>query len=179
MDFAKLEKNISDFIYEAQLKIGFGSHKMSINYPLDSLNRLLGVNAGMDEMEEYLSRFADYAEERLGRVEFERQYGGKLIRIDVPAKGAEYIYEHADKCSFLPEFVSLIREKGITLEDVTALFRKYSDKVHVEKSANDEFDYLVYFEDGKPDGYYYCFADEGIQLTYHRFTKEDYESFGF
>ena len=27
--------------------------------------------------------------------------------------------------------------------------------------------------------YCYCIADEGCHLTYHRFTKEDYEAFGF
>lgn len=179
MDFSKFEKNICDVIYEAQLKIGFESHAMSMNYPLDSLNRLLGVNVSMEETLELLEKYADCAEERLGRLSFEKQYGGKLVRVNVPEKGVNYIHEHADKCSFLPEFVELMCKNTTTIEDITALFRKYSDKVHVEKSGNDEFDYLIYFEDGKPDEYYYCFADEGVRMTYHRFTKEDYEAFGF
>lgn len=179
MDFSKLEKNICDVIYEANLKVaGCGIHAMSMNYPLDSLNRMLGVNVGIDEMEKLLGDFADYAEERLGRIEYSRQHG-TLIRIDIPAKGVDYINEHADKSSFLPELVELMRKSNTTIEDITALFRKYSDKVHVEKSSIDEFDYLVYFEDGKPDEYYYCFADEMVRMTYHRFTKEDYEAFGF
>ena len=179
MDFSKLEKNICDVIYEAQLKIGLGSGTMSMNYPLDSLNRLLGVNVSMEKMLTILEEFADNAEERLGRLSFEKQYGGKLIRIDVPKKGVDYIREHADKCSFLPELVELMLKNTTTIEDITSLFRKFSDKVCVEKSNNDEFDYLIYFEDGKPDEYYYCFADEGVRMTYHRFTKEDYEAFGF
>ena len=44
---------------------------------------------------------------------------------------------------------------------------------------NGEFDWLISFEDGQPDAYRYCIADEGCHLTYHRFTKEDYEAFGF
>ncbi len=180
MDFTKLEKNLSDVIYEAQLKIGYGSHTMSMNYPLDSLNRLLGTNVGTDEMKKLLGDFADYAEERLGRIEYSELKGSsEMIRIDVPAKGADYIHEHADKSPFLPEFIALMCKNGATIDDVTALFRKYSDKVHVERSKTDEFDYLVYFEDGRPDSYYYCITDEIISLTYHRFTKEDYEAFGF
>lgn len=51
--------------------------------------------------------------------------------------------------------------------------------VHVEELHNGEFDWLISFEDGQPDAYRYCIADEGCHLTYHRFTKEDYEAFGF
>ena len=51
--------------------------------------------------------------------------------------------------------------------------------MHVEALHNGEFDWLVYFEDGRPDAYCYCIADEGCHLTYHRFTKADYEAFGF
>ena len=58
-------------------------------------------------------------------------------------------------------------------------FRRHGEHVHVEALHNGEFDWLVYFEDGKPDAYCYCIADEGCHLTYHRFTKEDYEAFGF
>ena len=46
-------------------------------------------------------------------------------------------------------------------------------------SGSGEFDYLLEFEDGKPDAFVYCITDEGCHLTYHRFTREDYEAFGF
>ena len=43
----------------------------------------------------------------------------------------------------------------------------------------EEFDLLLYFPDGKPDSYYYCLKQEGEHVLYHRFTREDYLSFGF
>ena len=43
----------------------------------------------------------------------------------------------------------------------------------------DEFDYLIYFADGKPDAYRYCIHDEMGQLIYHRFTQKEFETFGF
>ena len=63
--------------------------------------------------------------------------------------------------------------------ELLAVFNRYGDRVHVEELHNGEFDWLISFEDGQPDAYRYCIADEGCHLTYHRFTKEDYEAFGF
>jgi len=34
-------------------------------------------------------------------------------------------------------------------------------------------------EDGKPDDYRYCVVVEGNHVTYHRYTPEDYNDFGF
>ena len=65
------------------------------------------------------------------------------------------------------------------MDDVIALFEAYSPCVRVDELRNGEFDFLIRFEDGKPDAFYYCITDEGCHLTYHRFTKEDYEMFGF
>lgn len=42
-----------------------------------------------------------------------------------------------------------------------------------QEMENDEFDYLLRFEDGD-DNYLYCFKDEGCHITYHRFLPEDY-----
>ena len=67
----------------------------------------------------------------------------------------------------------------VTMDELLAVFNRYGDSVHVEELHNGEFDWLISFEDGQPDAYRYCIADEGCHLTYHRFTKEDYEAFGF
>ena len=45
----------------------------------------------------------------------------------------------------------------------------------MEKTAGGEFDYLVYFEDGEPDSFWYCITDEGCHMIYHRFSEEDYK----
>ncbi|MBD5159206.1 MAG: DUF3877 family protein [Ruminococcus sp.] len=54
----------------------------------------------------------------------------------------------------------------------------------IEEKNNDEFNYLVYFVDGIPDEYLYCLTveeeiDGHLHITYHRFTREDYEELGF
>ena len=79
----------------------------------------------------------------------------------------------------LADFIAAIGRHGCTMDELLAIFHRHGERVHVEALHNGEFDWLVYFEDGKPDAYCYCIADEGCHLTYHRFTKEDYEAFGF
>lgn len=94
-------------------------------------------------------------------------------------KGAAWVHAHTNPNGFLAAFIAAIGRHGCTMDELLAVFNRYGDRVHVEELHNGEFDWLISFEDGQPDAYRYCIADEGCHLTYHRFTKEDYEAFGF
>ena len=65
-----------------------------------------------------------------------------------------------------------MRGLTVSFDDILAVFHQFSDKVHCEKlEGNEEFDYLVYFEDGTPDSYRYCIKlDDDGDAVYHRFT---------
>lgn len=180
MDYKMLEDNLADVILEAQLKLGYEGRSMSMNYPLQSLNRLLGTSEDGEGMKRLLDGFADFAQEQLGRVEYSR-HDGDIFRLCVPEKGVEYIHGLSGSASsgFLAELIAQIKQPGTTMEQVLEIFRRHSDRVHVEDSDSGEFDKLVYFEDGIPDDHFYCLTDEGICVTYHRFTREDYTDLGF
>lgn len=45
----------------------------------------------------------------------------------------------------------------------------------IEPEYKKEFDYLIYFADGKPDAYRYCIHFEDEHAIYHRFTAKEYE----
>ena len=66
MNFDRLEKNICDNIYEAQLKLGYDKRPMSLNYMASSLIHLLGA----DVTEDVLDKFADNVSARLGKLSF-------------------------------------------------------------------------------------------------------------
>ena len=87
-----------------------------------------------------------------------------------------------EACKNIPN-VEIDSFNGLTVsfDDILAVFHQFSDKVHCEKlEGNEEFDYLVYFEDGTPDSYRYCIKlDDDGDAVYHRFTPEDYAAFGF
>ena len=180
MNFERLESNLFDNIFEAQLKLGYEARPLSLNYMNSTLRSLLGTTDG--DLTALLRSFSSEAAPRFGQLSFREIDGG--ICITVPAEGTKYVHENAPTNSFISKFIELLRRHGITADDVTALFRSYSDCVHVEdKSSSGEFDLLVYFEDGCPDNYRYCLTVEDdfgcCHISYHRFIPEDYEAFGF
>lgn len=175
MNFAALEKNIVGVISEQQIKLGYRSEVVRLYYPLDSLNRILRTEDSRMQMLNHLEEFCGFAEERLGRIEVDGV--GERFCLAVPPRGSDYIHACAEKNEFLHMFIETIRRHGCTIEDILAVFRNFSPRVHMESVQEGEFDYLLYFEDGEPDDYRYCLTREGGHLTYHRFTEEDFESF--
>lgn len=178
MNYERLEKNITDNIREAQIKLGFDGRPMSLNYTINSLKSLLATDS---DIKSALENFSAYASNRLGAITFHEIKNGFCITI--PEKGTSYV-NSLDGFEFITEFINTVRRHGISIEDVMAVFRKYSDRIVIEEKHNGEFDYLIYFEDGIPDEYFYCIAleeeiDGHIHVTYHRFIKEDYEEFNF
>jgi hypothetical protein len=177
MDFARLEKNIGDVIKEEQVKLGYRSESIRLFYPLRSLNVLLQTDMGVGEMEMCLKEFCARMEPKFGKAAISHE--GERFCFHLPPEAADYIHGHTPESGFLYDFIGIIGKHGTTIEDVLAVFGRYSDRVHVERTTHGEFDYLVYFEDGEPDDFRYCLTDEGAHVIYHRFTVEDYEDFKF
>lgn len=177
MDYTKLENNIIDVLKEEQVKLGYRSEAVRLYYPLQSLNRFLKTNHNISEMLEELKQFTKSAEEKLGRIEISNENDRFCFLL--PPRASEYVHEHMDNTEFIRDFINTVSRHGVSIDEVLELFHKYSDNVHAEKVSNGEFDYLVYFEDGKPDEFRYCITDEGCHIIYHRFTAEDYNDFGF
>lgn len=177
MDYSRLEKNIMDVIQEEQVKLGYRSEAVRLYYPLQSLNRFLGTNYDIREMKEELNLFTQSVKDRLGQIEVSNQKDRFCFLL--PPQISDYVHEHMEDTDFIYEFVNTVSKHGITIDDVLAVFYKHSDKVHVEKITQGEFDYLVYFEDGIPDEFRYCITDEGCHIIYHRFTPDDYNDFQF
>lgn len=177
MNYKRLEKNIIDNIKEAQIKLGFDNRPMSFNYTESSLKNLLAT----DDIESALEDFSVNAVDRLGKITFHKIKTGFCLTVS--EKGTSYV-NTLDGFEFIKEFINTVRKHGISIDDVIAVFKKYSDNVVIEEKHNGEFDYLIYFADGVPDDYYYCITleeeiDGHIHITYHRFIKEDYEEFSF
>ena len=182
MNFDALEKNLTDNILEAQLKLGYSEMPISLNFMLLSLCHLLETDADTEKMQQILAEFSDYAKPRFGEITYRQIDGGFCFR--VPAEGAAYVHTHAEGGEFIRTLLDAVRDPAATLETVFAVFRSASDDAVITESPDDEFDYLAYFPDGVPDSYRYCIAaeediDGSIRISYHRFTKADYDDFGF
>lgn len=177
MNFQRLEENIFDMLKEQQIKLGYRSETVHLYYPLTSLNRFLESELDAEKMRHALDGFVKAEEAKLGAVDITVQ--GDRFCFAIPPRGTDYVHEHMENHEFIRDFIGVIEKHGCRIEDIMQQFYKYSDHVHVEKVSHGEFDYVVYFEDGKPDSYRYCIADEGCHMIYHRFTPEDYDDFGF
>lgn len=168
MNYSRLEKNLTDNIREAQLKLGYDNRPMSLNYMNTSLAHLIGAEC----TEDVLVKFAEYVKNRLGELTFREIRDGWCITVS--AEGTEYV-NNLTGYDFLSELIDSVRKHGTSMEQVLDIFRRYSENITVKEIRNDEFDLLVY----GVDEYYYCLTDEGCHITYHRFIREDYEDLGF
>ena len=172
--FAELEANLEAMLHESMVKIGYMKGKpVGVYYTEDLLCHLLGIPTGdRQEASSLLTQFADDSEELWGRISFE--YANRRYKLTVPAKGLDYVYQRNKDKHFLEELINTLKKPDITIDDVTKVFKKYSDNVISEKSNNDEFEYAVHFADKRIDAFIYCFSFDEMGQYYHRFTEYDY-----
>lgn len=173
--FDRLEQNMQAVIAEQQIKLGYLEEKIRLYYPLASLNGLLEMECTVSEMMGKLEEFFTSVEEKYGKTEVTEKEGRFCFLLS--SQAGKYVHEHMGDYAFLRELIEMVAGHGHSFEEVLSVFRKYSDCVHVEPVDYGEFDYLIYFQDGKPDDFIYCISLEGQHITYHRFTRADYESF--
>lgn len=180
-NFAQLKRNIIDFLGESEIKVGYLPGPVRMNYPLDSLNALLGTDCTPETIRPVLVAFREHCRAELGELRF-KVVEGKYC-ITVPAEGVAYVHEQFPKSPFLIELVGLAEEshhRPVTIEELEAVFRRASSSAVCRAVADEpEFNYLCYFADGVPDDYRYCVDLRGGHLSYHRLTPHDYAAFGF
>lgn len=192
-----LQQHIFDTIKEWQMKIGSRDESIRLYYPAVSLMNLLRLGdeagdgrtedraeekkpegeAGLGELDGALLVFAQDVEPLLGKIQFSRQ--GERYCIEVPEKGCAYIADSVPEPEFLKRFLSVITAKDSTLEQIRACFRDFAGMYelgYTEKDKEGEgVGHVFYFSSAVPEPYIYCVEEDEFGLTYHRFTREDYE----
>lgn len=176
MNFGLLKNNLVSVIKESQIKLGYESISFGVNYVTPSLLHLL-KGASEEDLYQTLIDFCTEYEGVFGNIEVVKNDTG--YRLNVPAKGVDYVYSTYDDGDFLVKFINEIRNPLATVASVVDVFRSFGSEVHIEKIENGEFDYLIYFENGEPDDFLYCIDVEDLGMTYHRFMKDDYLDFEF
>ena len=157
MNYNRLETSLIDVIKEEQAKLGYMKEKISLYYPLSSLNHFFGSEA-------------------FGEVVVSHR--GERFCFTVSDKASEYVHNNMKDNEFIKALIELVGRHGCTMDEIKELFDSYSDKIVTEAMDNGEFDIMMRFDDGS-DPYYYCFKDEGCHIIYHRFLPEDYADFEF
>ncbi len=176
MNCEPLENNLIDIIKEEQAKLGYQKERIRLYYPLSSLNHFFKSNYNVHEMKDCLKEFCSFVSPRLGAVDISNK--GERFCFSIPETGSEYVHEHTEENEFIHTLVKVVSRHGCSMEDILAVFHQYSQQVHIEEVHHGEFDYLVYFEQGEPDTYRYCFHIEEPHIIYHRYLPEDYQDLG-
>ncbi|MBE5967166.1 MAG: hypothetical protein E7255_09400 [Lachnospiraceae bacterium] len=191
--FQELTNNLEAMLHESMVKIGYvKGQPVGIYYTKDLMHHLLGLEkCSMEEKElsnhhnqsnrkEILEKHALQQLEQFTR-EKEPEWGNILCelqkdryKLTVPAKGMEYVYKKNKDNHFLEDLIGVLRYPDVTIENVIAVFHKYSDQVICEKSEDEEFEYAVRFADSSIDPFVYCFTFDEMGKYYHRFTEYDY-----
>ncbi|MDD7267110.1 MAG: DUF3877 family protein [Lachnospiraceae bacterium] len=170
---ALLAENLMEVVWEQQLKLGYLEESVRLYYPLSTLNHLLQSEYSTEQMQAALEACDALPEPIRSGLRVSHQNDRFCLHLQTAT--VSWIHSQLQPESFWPQLIKLMKSHQTTFEQVKTLFSKYSSSMICQAAAHDEFDWLLYFADGQPDGYYYCFKQEGHHLTYHRFLKEDYE----
>lgn len=178
-DYEALKQNIIDVVVEEQIKIGYQKESIQLYYPVKSVTNLLGTETLAPlELINILDSFKTYTENDPGKLEYTLRKDDRVCFI-ISEEAVENIHNKTSDKGFLKDFIEQIRQHSTTIEDIKKIFSRYSSEFHCEELNNGEFDYLLWFESGIPDSYKYCINFEGDHVTYHRFTKKDFEDLNF
>lgn len=175
--FIEMKENLIDIIKEEQAKLGYRKETIRLYYPLKSLNYLLHTNTDIDGMNKILGEFCDDVDAFFGKIEISNN--GERFCFKIPEQGALYVHENISDSEFIYGLVELVSSHDCNMEKIREYFLKFNDDIYYEKLCNGEFDYLLYFKNGLPDKYYYCFTIDEFHVIYHRFLPNDYKDFGF
>ena len=175
MPYSSLAQNITDQIMEEQAKLGFDEKEIRLYYPLSSLCHIIKKQMSASEMDAFLQGFPAAVKESLGPVH--HSFSEDRFCFHIPAEGVKWVHDHTPENTFIRQLVALIVKPGCKMAEIEQLFRK-NGKIKVQPMDSDEFDTLIYFEQG-PDSYFYCFQDDGFDIRYHRFLPGDYYDFGY
>lgn len=180
--FKKLEKNLCDTIKESQMKLGVAKETIRLYYNLSSLETLLNIDTPSSEnpvksIAKALSEFKEYCQPRLGCIKI--SHSETRYCITIPPEGVIYVDEQYHASEAFIEFLKSANKHGCTIDEILNLFHRFSKDVICEECLNEDFDYVVYFQDETIDEYRYVLKFNDIHeghMTYHRYTKADYEA---
>lgn len=172
-----LEKHITDTIREWQVKIGYEGGTMKLYYPVESLRRSLSLDE-TEDLDAALAAFCKEVQPRLGTLAISAVKDRYCM--EIPEEGCSYIERKIPVPEFLQNLLQVITTPGNTMEQVRNCFSSYAEKMHttVEENASEEHEmgHVFSFSDPSVDEYYYCVEENEFGLTYHRFSREDYEA---
>ena len=178
MHTEQLERHIIDTIKEWQMKIGYKEENMRLYYPDVSLIGMLELPDGTTEKElkKNLAVFAEIVSERLGQIEISNV--GDRYCLNVPPEGCKYISEKIPDSELLKNLLVVLDRRENDMDQVRRVFEDYATEhqgICVEEDhENEGLGLVFYYTSEETDPYVYCMEQDDFGITYHRFSRSDY-----
>ena len=116
MNYNRLETSLIDVIKEEQAKLGYMKEKISLYYPLSSLNHFFGNETDAAGMMEILKDFPSYIEEKFGEVAVSHR--GDRFCFTVSEKASEYVHNNMKENEFIKALIELVGRHGCTIDEI-------------------------------------------------------------
>lgn len=170
-NYSELDPYLKTLAAEMCLKLGAALPGLVLNVPKETLLRMLAVSeSGLPQaLREYSGLYGS------GDTSFTDN--GGLVAVQLNGSAVASAYRECGSNPFLTGLVRLTAAHA-PMKDILDFFRAQGD-VRLVPVREDEFDILAYYPTGEPDAFLYCLKDEGIGVDVHRYTKGDFEAFGY
>lgn len=170
-----LERHVTDTLKEWQVKLGDFQTGTRLYYPKNSLCEYLNQEEDIDDemlcikAERHLMDRADY----LGDVTVTAE--GDRFCFFIGREGCEYIAGNIPVPEFLCGFLKVLEHQDMA--EIRGYFAYYADKFHTAyiEEKDDDGGTIFYLEDEEIEPYVYCVDENEFGITYHRFSRDDYE----
>lgn len=169
MNTQALTEHLTDLIKEGQQKIGFTANSVRFFFPRASMAAILESDADPDAVTRQLT-----ARPAGGLGSLDVRFDGERYSVGVSAAGVTFVHENVPDSPFLAAFLDVIRAYPCEKDAILSVCKQFGDPI-CREIADDEFDLLICFPSGIPDGYRYCVKIEDGFGSYHRFTKADFD----
>ncbi len=174
MNIRPLLQDITDQLKEAQIKLGFGPSTVKLYYTPAALAVLTGCeNESPARQAASLAALPEMTQSPLGALQLAPHED--RVEVTIPQAGVRYVHENVEASPFLCGLIGLFAgHYHTTMAQVTALFdAQQAPYERRDMPEGAEFDCMLCFPGGVPDGYCYFFKEEMGHLSYHRFRPED------
>lgn len=170
-NYSELNQYLKTLTAEMCLKLGTTLTGLVLNVPEETLLRMLPASAGglPGALREYPGLYGN------GDTSFTDN--GGIVAVQLNGEAVASAYREYGSNPFLAGLVRLTLAH-VPMAELLDFFRTQGE-VRVVPVQDDEFDILAYYPTGEPDAFLYCLKDEGIGVDVHRYTKGDFEAFGY
>lgn len=173
----ELLDHIIDTMKEWELKMGRIDSDIRLYYPPDSVCQFLQLPADAQE-ETVIQSVSQYLQEEAPYLGEVKVIPAKDHRIGVviPKEGSDYVAEHIPPPVFLQELLQILKQQDLdAIRDHFTRIAKERGGNICEEKEDDGMGTVLFFEQEEIDPYVYCFDSDDFGVTYHRFSRADYE----